>query len=1011
MLYSVFLERYFFITFKLSLNIFYAMFLNKLHLVFFRLLSQKLLLFLILLLLPDSPLQAQSNSLINYGREQGFSASNGYCLYQDHHGYLWIGTENGLLRFNGNNFKSYTTSDGLPDNEILTIVEDEKERLWLNPYSNAVCYIKQGKIHNAANDTLVKQLGLKENLRIIFKDRYGNLWFCGSKYLIQLDRKDRIKKIETIGGYKFQDLSGCTFLNSDNELVVLNDRVIYKWDNAIFKDIGYPPRNLDLNFIWHPSFIYDWKQKKLHFFHHDNGKIVYDTLINAALQHDKPNCSLSDGNYLYTCSDIGVMIIDIYTGRLKAHLLQDQKVGSILKANDGTIWLGTIGKGIYRLSETPVKSIEQPKIKSSIVYIKGTSQGVDYFDDRGLCTKVHLSGQNQNISTSRHQIYSGYRYIGRNQLKQWIISTGYIKLYKNFEKKLLKQFDMLYIKSAIEEDKDHLLLATTSGMYRLHKNRFKITDTFFFNERVLSVAKIGNVIYAGMLTGLSAIYPDGSYKTVSKGYPNLRTHITALTPGKDNMLWVADNKSELVGVRRDSVVVVVDFKKGLHCNNIYCIEASANFVWVGTDNGLFAISQSPPYNIIQHITYANGLNSNQVNCLSIYQKKIWAGTLKGVNYFTEDDAFKMQEKSKIVINDIKNGANSLLPSDDVLFLKHKSLVIDFDILDFSGSARPGIQYRIDQEEWVNIDNSKLTFPEVATGNFTLEIRTISSKIPEHITFRQTFYHPPPFYFSWWFQLSAFAAISGLVTLLFLYLNSRSKRKYLARLNTQQNLLRLEQMALQSQMNPHFIFNCIAAIKQYYRSGNILKGDNFTDVFAQLIRQTFEMTSATFISMDKELSYLSQYLNIEQTRFNHTFEYTIVKQTVLPISQIKIPAMLLQPIVENAIRHGIRHLVDRKGIIEISITQQLEQIEINIKDNGIGRQKSKALQANNYIQYAFTSGVVNNKRIQILNQLFNGNITMTISDIVNNTNDTIGTQVFISYPTWINKILVDENYNS
>lgn len=954
-------------------------------------------------------LQAQSHTLINYGREQGFNASNGYCLYQDRNGYLWIGTENGLLRFNGTSFKRFTTRDGLPDNEIFTIIEDDKGRMWLNPYASSVCYMQQGKVYNITNDSLVRRLSLNERRITILRDRNGNIWFCGQQYLIQLDKKDHIRKILSVGGSAYRELAHSVYLDRNQELVVVSNNTLYKWNGHTLTEAGALPPSFSTGLQWSSSHIYDWERGKLLFYHYHNNRIKHDTIINVFRRQDNVYNSISDNTDLLTCSDLGAQIIDLHSGRLKAHLLQDQKAGSILRTDDGTIWLGTIGKGIYRLSKTPVKSLDNLSNRSSIMYLKGTETYINFLDDRGLFTSVSFSGYKPRAETTRFDIYTGYHYIGQNRLKQWIISAGRMKLYKNFRKGLLKQINSFHVKSVIEEDTDHLLIASTNGLFRLDKNRFLITDTLICNERILSIAKSDHKIYAGTLTGLKVLsYGNNKADLVHSSF--LNTHIVALASGKDNLLWVANNRSEVIGLRKDSVITVVGLKQGLHCSNIYCIAASAGFVWVGTDNGLFAISQAAPYNVTRHITYANGLNNNQVNCLSIYKNTVWAGTLQGVNYFTEDDVFRVKPKAKLIINDIKNGDRSLQPSKGTLILENKSLFIDFDILDFSSGTQPGIQYRIDNGEWISIDNNRLTFPEVPKRTFTIEISARSSASPESLIFRQTFHYPPPVYQSTWFVLLGIAILLSITVFLSVYIYHRYRRKYMTRLRTQQNLLHLEQMALQGQMNPHFIFNCIASIKQHYHSGDIVKGDHFTDVFAQLIRQTFEMGLKTFISMDKELNYLSKYLHIEQSRFNDSFTYSIIKHTELPVSEIWIPAMLLQPIVENAIRHGVRHLINKTGNIEISIKQQADLVEISIQDNGIGRKKSSALK-NNYYGQSYTSSKVNDKRIHILNQLFNNTITMHISDILDAANEIGGTQVYISYPLGIYKTFTDENYNS
>ena len=214
---------------------------------------------------------------------------------------------------------------------------------------------------------------------------------------------------------------------------------------------------------------------------------------------------------------------------------------------------------------------------------------------------------------------------------------------------------------------------------------------------------------------------------------------------------------------------------------------------------------------------------------------------------------------------------------------------------------------------------------------------------------------------------------------------------------QLNLLELEQMALQGQMNPHFIFNSIASIKEYYNSGDIIKANRLLDTFTSLIRTTFEISAQTFTTLADELKYLSQYLQIEQERFNNSFSFSIDKQIQVPESQVPVPTMLLQPLVENAVRHGMRHLPDGKGKIAITIVQQQEIIAIAIADNGLGRRATLEMKKRQYFHNSVTSTTVNEKRIDILNKILDQKINIHIEDIMEEEHHISGTIVTISYP--------------
>ena len=154
------------------------------------------------------------------------------------------------------------------------------------------------------------------------------------------------------------------------------------------------------------------------------------------------------------------------------------------------------------------------------------------------------------------------------------------------------------------------------------------------------------------------------------------------------------------------------------------------------------------------------------------------------------------------------------------------------------------------------------------------------------------------------------------------------------------MLELEQTALRSQMNPHFIFNCLTSIQQLIVSGNIVDANDHLVKFARLIRKTLELSARPYIKLKDEKDYLEEYLALEQLRIPGQFEFSIAIDGNINISKTEIPNMMLQPIVENCIRHGIKHLENKKGTISISFHQHPDFILCTITDNGIGRNNNE-----------------------------------------------------------------------
>ncbi|SFS53417.1 Tetratricopeptide repeat-containing protein [Zhouia amylolytica] len=146
---------------------------------------------------------------------------------------------------------------------------------------------------------------------------------------------------------------------------------------------------------------------------------------------------------------------------------------------------------------------------------------------------------------------------------------------------------------------------------------------------------------------------------------------------------------------------------------------------------------------------------------------------------------------------------------------------------------------------------------------------------------------------------------------------------------------LEQRLLRAQMNPHFIFNTLAAIQNITLEGNSIRSSNHIAKFSKLIRQNFDYVRKEKISLDKEMAMITNYIETQQLRFNEKFDYQIKVDANIQKSAILVPPMLLQPFVENAIEYGLKHK-QGKGFLKVFISKDNKHLIFTVEDNGVGR---------------------------------------------------------------------------
>lgn len=194
----------------------------------------------------------------------------------------------------------------------------------------------------------------------------------------------------------------------------------------------------------------------------------------------------------------------------------------------------------------------------------------------------------------------------------------------------------------------------------------------------------------------------------------------------------------------------------------------------------------------------------------------------------------------------------------------------------------------------------------------------------------------------------------------------------------------KKIALQSlrrEMNPHFIFNSLNSVNHFIATNNELEANQYLTKFSKLMRGVMENSSEDFIPFQQELDLLQNYLALEKTRFADKFDYEIEVYESLNTQNLKVPGMLIQPFLENAVWHGLRYRTD-KGFLSLKFTKNNDLLKITIKDNGIGIEESKK-QKTEHQKTREGRGMKNTlERIRLLNDLYKKNIVCTVKDSEN-----------------------------
>lgn len=217
------------------------------------------------------------------------------------------------------------------------------------------------------------------------------------------------------------------------------------------------------------------------------------------------------------------------------------------------------------------------------------------------------------------------------------------------------------------------------------------------------------------------------------------------------------------------------------------------------------------------------------------------------------------------------------------------------------------------------------------------------------------------------------------------------------LGFEQKLAETEMTALRAQMNPHFIFNCLNSIKLYATENDAAKASVYLTKFSRLIRLVLENSRSERVTLQNELDALQLYLAMEAMRFKDKLRFDIIVDEKLDTEFVKIPPLLLQPYVENAIWHGLMHKLEGGKVVVRVEQPQDNRLRVTIADDGIGRAEAAALKSKSATPKKSFGMNVTSERIALINQLYKTCTHVQISDLVDSEGHPAGTEVVLEIP--------------
>ena len=951
-------------------------------------------LFLIMVLLPCG-MQGQEYSYTRYDIRDGLAGSMVYCMLQDKQGFLWFGTETGVSRFDGTNFKNFTTADGLSDNQVLELFEDSKGRIWMSPFNKSICYYYKGKIYNQQNDPFLQKLKLAGYVANVAEDKHGNILLMQTKrvHLLKPSGDMLVLNASAPAPDLFHAAgpgeAGDFELIEGNRLFELHgDSLVFK-ERLLFPYYGVRFVLLRKNFkVWRTgtfTFAYRHGREREEISFKMDGALKFSIIRDSLISVNTPN-----GAYVY----------NRHTKKGEQYL-PNETVSTVFQDNEHNLWFCTLGHGIFRLNSRYIRNI-------SLLHPSGAKLGayiVKKYNNEWLVGSDMLKIFLVNEKGAR-QVFSFGDFLPERIITFVFPSSGNLivgtdsRIMELDSKFNFRKYNLyLPIKDFFDnKNNSEIYVASSRNALKLDVLRYQVTDTLW-NDRATSIFSFRDTSYVGTLDGLFIVPPNGIPIDAGSTIPQLRNRIMAFRQSADSTIWIA-TYSGVHGFKDGRLVAGITETMGLASNVCRALAIFGNELWVGTNKGLQKIDISNPVQPKPGLILSTELSSEIINYVDVDRSTVAVATSEGINLF-DKEMISFNAGAALYMDNVIVSGRSIAWDGGPIHLASNDNNIRFEFAGISYRSGRAMRYEYRliglDSTWKETREGYLDYPTLPGGEYRFEIQAINKFGARSQLLSLPFGIEKKLWQKTWFQVLAIIVTIVGVWLLLSWRVRAIRRQESEKNNIRKKIASLEQLALKSQMNPHFVFNSLNSIQLYVLDKDIEGANKFITGFSRLIRQTLDISTRQEISIAEETSYLSTYLQLEKIRLENKFEFEVTVDPSIDPDEVFIPPMILQPFVENCVRHGIRYRQDSDGKISIAFKKSDSFLDCEIEDNGVGRKLALSQKSLNPIEYQSKGISLTTDRIELMNKHMSQPISFQIYDLEDGNGKGTGTRVIISFP--------------
>ncbi len=916
-------------------------------------------------------------NVTHYTVEDGLPSNQLYYTHQDSLGNLWIASDHGVVKFDGQEMYTYGVEDGLPDEVVFKIYEDHKHRLWFLTYKGGICYLEKDKfIVPSFNARLVDLLPSK-----LFVNRIA---VVGDEVYMACDKSaDFYFKAILGAGVEKVDLSDAyKTLKTNNPSLVWSMPLvggeylggIYSHYWHLRKNQFYAPTDVDTS-LWQKKVFH--KNKEITFY--NLGRItnnrhvvkVFGDVGNKLIARQN-KVLLSDASdslyrynfnanvlavekiqadYFFVLAGNGIMHFKdkVNEAHLEGHYFKSHAVSSVKMDKQGRFWVTTLHNGLFKVSQFHRSTFQIPNqsmnaaIARPVYFQKDTLRYV-----QGDTLYTYRADKEKLLPLGRHFLKKTLGLRFKPDRLVWLPSG---KLFCDFQEFVLppggsgtlestqwvSHYRNSYMHKLYLSAKNwEILGATKRGFFVLDTTGFQYdSEPLGFEEDVYClVRKNEHEFFLGTHTGL-VHFNTATHSIQRYGVEELSYPVRDMARDQYGRIWVLPKGKGVVILDGDSIITL-NKASGLSSNVCEAILLDNNRAWVGTNQGLNLLDfDERGITRTRFMGEEDGLVSDYIDYISRDAGSIIAFSGRKFSRLTQplgeppSPPFSLLEKIEV------GDTSYSIPQFRDIEVKagDNDLTFHYRVNTLLDNRRIWYKHRLlgKEEDWTYTHGREARYLDLDPGNYTFQLMsrdahgTWSKSVLEY-----PFFIPKYFYETWWFRIAvALFLVAFLFGLAEVYKKRQQKKMYV-----KHQLLRAGMRALKAQMNPHFMFNALNSVRHLLLSSKNEEADTYLTRFSTMLRGLLNDMEQTKTSLALEVRMLRNYLTLEKIRLSKTLDWAIKVEDGLELDKLLIPPMLIQPLLENAIWHGLQPL-DKTG--EILVRFQLEKaiLQCIITDNGKG----------------------------------------------------------------------------